>query len=446
MQLTRNIALDVTPGQFDYLNPACGTSRRVWSWALGKWSRQYAAGQEPNAGVLGKRFSSTKYNDLQWLDESAQPWLLGIHRGAHVQPFANPAKAWNRFFADIKCGKPVHESQPKKGRCDDGFYLARDKFSVNGRSIRLPKVGEVAMMETLRFDAKILGETVARTANRRFVARQAEVPDTQFCRARRACGVAGIDLGIKAASTCSSGVTMAAPKPLNAAPRRWKIRGRRISRKTEATKVDAGLAPRAKPSKGTRPTDSRNCRKSSATLVRLHARIANDRADFTRKSTTRICRQNQTVVSEELHVRGMLANGKLARAIRDVGVGVFRAPIGYRAKHYRIRLVVAGRCYLSSRLCSVCDRKKESLTLKDRKWTCPQCGTHRGRDVSSDLNSQRLATASALPMVSLSGNRGTTAETVSAVAWKVTLVRYECGQQDASGQEKNHAHLRALSW
>ena len=89
--------------------------------------------------------------------------------------------------------------------------------------------------------------------------------------------------------------------------------------------------------------------------------------------------------------------------------------------------------------------ENESLTLKDRKWTCPQCGTHHDRYVSAALNSQRLATATALPMASPSSSGGATAETVSAVAGKVTPVRYECGQHDASGQEKNRAYLRALS-
>ena len=180
-------------------------------------------------------------------------------------------------------------------------------------------------------------------------------------------------------------------------------------------------------------------------LARLHARIANIRAYFTHKLTTRICRENQAVVIEDLHVKGMLANDKLARTISDVGFGMFRLQIDYKAKRYSSRLIIADRWYPSSRLCSVCDWKNEALTLEDREWTCPQCGTRHDRDFNAAINLKRLATATALPVASPSRNGGAAAETVSVAAGKVTPVRYECGLQDTSGQEKNRAHLRALS-
>ena len=446
MQLTHRIALCPTPEQTGYFARACGTARRVWNWALSEWNKRYASGQKPNAMALKKQFNAIKYSDPQWLDENAQPWLKTIHRDAHAQPFAHLAKAWNRFFTDIKAGKPAHEPQFKKrGRCRDSFYVANDKFSVKDSGIRLPKIGEVAMTEALRFSGKILGATVSRTADRWFVAVQVEVPDAMFYRPRQGNGVEGIDLGIKSAATLSSGETIDAPKPLRAALRRLKIRGRRVSRKVEAAKAAAGFASQARLPKGTRLAVSNNRKKSSATLARLHARVANIRADFTHKLTTRLCRESQAVVIEDLHVKGMLANDKLARAISDVGFGMFRSQIEYKAKRYGTRLIVADRWYPSSRLCSVCDWKNEALTLSDREWTCPQCGTHHDRDHNAALNLQRLATVTALPVASPTGNGGATAGMVPAAAGEVTPVRCECGHQDTSGQEKNRAHLRAPS-
>lgn len=444
--MTHRIALCPTPEQADYFARACGTARRVWNWALDEWNKQYAAGQKPHAMALKKQFNAIKYSDPQWLDENGQPWLKTLHRDAHAQPFAHLAKAWSRFFTDIKNGKPAYEPQfKKKGRCRDSFYVANDKFSVSDQTIRLPKIGDVAMTEALRFEGRILGATVSRTADRWFVAVQVEVPDAQFYRQRTADEIQGIDLGIKAAATLSNGESVEAPKPLKAALRRLKIRGRRVSRKIEASKITAGFAPKARLPKGTRLPVSNNRTKSAAALARLHARIANIRADFTHKLTTRLCRENQTVVIEDLHVKGMLANEKLALAISDVGFGMFRSQIEYKAKRYGTRLVIADRWYPSSRLCSVCDWKNEGLTLKDREWTCPQCGTHHDRDQNAALNLKRLATATALPVASPSGNGGAAPGRVPGVAGKVTPVRYECGQQDTSGQEKNRAHLRALS-
>jgi len=446
MQLTHKIALYPDPEQVDYFKRACGTARRVWNWALAEWNKQYAAGGRPNAMALKKQFNAIKYTDPQWLDENSRPWLQDIHRDAHAQPFRNLAKAWERFFTDIKDGKEAHEPRlKKKGRCRDSFYVANDKFSLDGKTIRLPRIGEVAMTEELRFAGKILGATVSRAADRWFVAIQVDVPDAQFYRRRTSHDVNGVDLGIKAAATISNGEVVEAPKPLKASLRRLKIRDRRLSRKLEAAKDAAGFGRHANLPKGTRLPVSNNRQKSAATLARLHARIANIRADFTHKLTTRLCRENQALVIEDLNVKGMLENEKLARSISDVGFGTIRSQLEYKAKRYRTRLMIADRWYPSSRLCSVCGWKNEALTLRDRKWVCGDCGAHHDRDINAALNLKRLATETALPVASPSSNGGAATGIVSVVVGKVTPVRYDAGQQDTSGQEKNCAHIRVLS-
>jgi putative transposase len=446
MQRTHKIALCPTPEQVDYFKRACGTARRVWNWALNEWNKQYAAGGKPNAMALKKQFNAIKYTDPQWLDENGRPWLQDIHRDAHAQPFRNLANAWERFFADLKKGKEAHEPRlKKKGRCRDSFYVANDKFRLDGKTICLPKIGDVAMTEELRFKGKILGATVSRTADRWFVAIQVEVPDAQCYRRRTSHEVNGIDLGVKAAATISNGEVIEAPKPLNAALRRLKIRGRRLSRKLEAAKEMAGFGRHARLPKGTRLPVSNNRQKSAATLARLHARLANLRADVTHKLTTRLCRENQAFVIEDGNVKGMLANERLARAISDVGFGVFRSQLEYKAKRYGTHLIIADRWYPSSRLCSFCGWKNEALTLSDREWVCAECGKHHDRDLNAALNLKRLATVTALPVASPTSNGGAATERVSVAVGKVTPVRYDGGQQDTSGQEEKCAHFCALS-
>jgi putative transposase len=421
MQLTHKIALNPTPEHVEYFARACGTARRVWNWALDEWNKQYAAGQRPNAMALKKQFNAIKYEQF--------PWLKGIHRDAHSQPFSYLGKAWNRFFSDIKAGNKAHEPQfKKKGRSRDSFYVANDKFSVTGQTIRLPKIGEVPMRERMRFAGKILGATVSRTADKWFVAIQVEVADDVFYRHRTAHGVVGVDLGVKAAATMSTGETIAAPKPLKAALRRLRIRSRRLSRKVETAKVQAGVASRARLPKGAHLPISNNRKKSAATLARLHARIANVRADFNHKLTTNLCRNNQAVVIENLNVKGMMANDKLARAISDVGFGMFRSLMEYKAKRYGTRLILADRWYPSSRLCSVCGWKNESLTLRDRQWACCECGTHHDRDHNAAINLKRLATATALPVANSTGNGDAASGMFPEAAGKVTPVRNEGGQ------------------
>jgi putative transposase len=445
MQLTHKIALCPTPAQVDYFKRACGTARRVWNWALNEWNKQYASGGKPNAMALKKQFNAIKYTDPQWLDEKGRPWLRDIHRDAHSQPFAYLDKAWKRYFADIKAGKKAHAPRfKKKGRCRDSFYVANDKFHLDGKTIRLPKIGEVTLAEALRFRGKILGATVSRTADRWFVAIPVEVADAQFYRRRTSHEVSGVDLGVKAAVAISNGKVVEAPQPLKAALRRLKICSRRLSRKLEAAKEAAGLGRRTCLPKGTRLPVSNNRQKSAATLARLPARLANLRADFTHKLTTRLCRENQALVIEDLNVKGMLGNKKLARAMSDVGFRKFRSQMEYKARRYGTRLMIADRWYPSSRLCSVCGWKNEALTLRDRQWVCGECGAHHDRDLNAARNLKRLATETALPVASPSSNGGATAGRVPAVAGKVTPVRDELAVGH-SGQEENRAHFCALS-
>jgi putative transposase len=214
---------------------------------------------------------------------------------------------------------------------------------------------------------------------------------------------------------------MALKKQFNAS----KFRGRRLSHKLEAAKEMAGYGRHACLPKGTRLPVSNNRQKSAATLARLHARLANRRADFTHKLTTRLCRENQALGIEDLNVKGMLANERLARAISDVGFGVFCSQLEYRY--------------------AVCGWKNEALTLRDREWVCAECGAHHDRDLNAALNLKRLATETALPVASPTSNGGAATERVSVAVGKVTPVRYDGGQQDTSGQEEKCAHFCALS-
>jgi putative transposase len=256
-------------------------------------------------------------------------------------------------------------------------------------------------------------------------------------------GVTAVDLGVSAAATLSSGEKMAAPRPLKAALRRLRIRHRRQSRKVAAAKRLAGIAGPIP--KGTRLPVSANRNKGARTLARLHARITRVRKDFMHKLTTRLCRENQAVVIEDLNVRGMLANVRLARAIADVGFYEFRRQLYYKAERYGTTLVLADRWYPSSKLCSCCGTRYDELSLSERTWTCDYCGAQHDRDVNAAINLQRLATGvlaaqSALPVASLAATPGTAADMGSAGGGKVTPVRHEHSQQDGSGQEQNDAH------
>lgn len=175
MLLSHSIRLEASTEQRDYFAGAAGTARKVWNWALAEWLRQEASGQRPNAMALKKQFNAIKYVHPDWCDAAGNPWLRTIHRDAHAQPFAHLARAWSRHVeqrrTNNQAGRPTFK---KKGRCRDTFYVANDKFRIEGRSIVLPKVGRVMLAEALRFSGKIMGANVSREADHWYVAVQVD--------------------------------------------------------------------------------------------------------------------------------------------------------------------------------------------------------------------------------------------------------------------------------
>ena len=157
MQLTHRIALMPSAAQEAYFRCAAGCARFVWNYALAEWNRLYAAGEQPNAMAIKRAFNRVKYDRF--------PWMSAIHRDAHAQPFAHLAKAWARFFADLRAGAQIapdglqerrrlrqaarklayKPTFKKKGRVRDSFYVANDRFMLvdaQGQpAIRLPRAG-----------------------------------------------------------------------------------------------------------------------------------------------------------------------------------------------------------------------------------------------------------------------------------------------------------------
>jgi putative transposase len=113
--------------------------------------------------------------------------------------------------------------------------------------------------------------------------------------------------------------------------------------------------------------------------------VANERADFTHKLSTTLIKTHQAVCIEDLNVRG-LARTKLAKSVADAAMGMVRRQLEYKGRWYGVHVVVVDRFYPSTQLCHVCGFKNEALTLADRMWTCPICGSVHDRDINAALN------------------------------------------------------------
>lgn len=351
MILAHRIALDPTPAQRAYFVRAAGTVRFTWNWALAEWERRHAAGEKPTGATLKVAFNAIKYD--------AFPWLKDIHRDAHAQPFANLQQAYMAFFA----GTARRPTFKKKGQCRDSFYVANDKLRLEGQRVRLPVVGWVRLRESLRFAGKVMGAVVSREADRWFVSVQVDVG--AYRRPRTGDGEVGVDLGLTAFATLSTGETATAPKPLRRMLRRLRLRQRSLSRRVKGSK---------------------NREKQRRKVARVHARVKNIRADFCHQLTSRLCRENQAVGVETLAVANLLRNRTLARAIADVAWGEMLRQFAYKGPLYGCEVVTAPAFYPSTKRCHRCGLVKDEMSLAERAYHCEGCGLVCDRDVNAALN------------------------------------------------------------
>ena len=349
--LSHCIALVPAAAQEVLLRQAVGVSRFTFNWALAEWQRQYRAGEKPNDAALRRQLNSIKRQQF--------PWMLLVPKSVPQQAIKNCGAAFQRFFK--KQGR--YPKFKKKGvrdsaRLDNG----PGTFEFDGKRVRLPVIGWVKLREQLRFSGKALSATVRRVADRWFVCVPVEVELSEPACENQAA--VGIDLGVSTAATLSNGEKLPGPKALEAHLERLQRLSRWHSRMHKG---------------------SNNRRKSAMRLARLHARVSNARQDWLHQTTTRLLHEFSVIGIEDLNVRGMLANHKLARKIADIGFHEFRRQLGYKAKLYSAELVTASRWFPSSKMCSVCGRIREDLPLSAREWTC-ECGAVHDREINAAKN------------------------------------------------------------
>ena len=198
----------------------------------------------------------------------------------------------------------------------------------------------------------------------------------------------GIDMGINRLATMSDGTHLANPHHFEAAYPKMRRAQRVLSRRLRARKARAAVLPRSLSKEERRVAlgSARNIEKARIRVGRIHAYIADGRRDALHKFSMRLVRENQTICLEDLNVKGMLQNRKLARAISDTSWSELRRQLEYKCRWYGRTLVVVDRFFPSSKTCNACGHLLASLPWSVREWKCPACGTSHDRDVNAARN------------------------------------------------------------
>jgi len=378
-------ALDLTPCQERACRSHAGAARFAWNWGLAKCKERYEAqGRWYSAAELHKAWNAQKKADpaLTWWTENSKCFYQEAFRDLEraLRDFVTSRQGRR---AGRRLGFPRFK---KRGRCRDSFRFGTGVMRCTGKTVTLPRLGTIAAHESTRKlvrrldngTARILSATVSRTAQRWFVSFTVEVERASPGRPGLPHSAIGVDLGVKTLLTgvddTGKVVTVPGPKPLRTSLRRLRRASRAHSRKR---------------------LRSANRAKAAARLARVHARVANVRADALHKATSAIAQRYETAVAEDLNVHGMVRNRRLARAIHDAGFGQALRMLDYKTARNGGRLIKAGRWFPSSRTCSGCGAVKTKLTLSERMYVCDICGVVLDRDVNAAVNLLKLAASGA---------------------------------------------------
>ena len=177
-----------------------------------------------------------------------------------------------------------------------------------------------------------------------------------------------MDVGISPLAVESDGACWENPNALDKELRSLRHWNRRLSRRAEG---------------------SGGYRKAQCRIARLHKRIADIRADCHHKLSKAVVEKYSRLGIESLNVSGMLKNGRLSRHLSDAALGSLLEQVRYKAEQYGTEIVMAGRFYPSSRICSACGLKNENLSLSDKRWVC-KCGVQHDRDLNAAINLKNL--------------------------------------------------------
>lgn len=345
------IRLYPTPTQQQRLAVQFGCARWVWNNALELIQRTY---RETGKGI--------GYYDLQnRLPKLKQKfeWLTDADSQALQCSLRNLAAAFQNFFekrAKYPRFKKKHQGQSIQ-------YPQRVK--LDGSRIYLPKVGWVKCVVHRNIVGKVKTVTVSRNPCGQFYASILTDNEMRMPPVSTDGKAIGLDVGLLDLAVTSDGSKFTNPRHLKAAECNLKRKQRKLSRKV----------------KGSNSRD-----KARRLVARAHQRVSDARRDHLHNLSRRIVNDNQVIIVEDLHVKGMVKNHNLAEAISDAGWGTLTRFIEYKCERDGKAFIRTNRWFPSSKTCSGCGHVCDKMGLKVRHWTCSHCGACHDRDVNAAKN------------------------------------------------------------
>ena len=311
-----------------------------------------------------KNYPAQYKKEFEWLQEVDSLALSKVER--HLQ------KAYQSFFKN-GTGFPKFK---KKGQRDS--YTTNNQkgtVAITNNTVKLPKIGHISAKFPNKINGLIKSATISRTPSGKYYV--SLLVKTIATLLPKTHSNIGIDLGLTDFIVLSDGTKVANPKFLSKLQHKL-ARAQKILAKRRAV---AEVANR-------KLSDSRNYQKQKFKVAKVYEKITNSRTDFLHKLSFNLIKNHDVIAIEDLNVKGMVKNHKLAKAISDSSWSTFTTMLAYKAQWYGKTLVKIDRWYPSSKTCSGCNHllTKAELPLSLRSWDCPSCLQINDRDINASIN------------------------------------------------------------
>ena len=360
-----------TETQKVFLARSFGSARFIYNYALGRIQSERKAGT--------KIYVSHIIADLPMLKKTPElAWMGEVSSVLFQQSLRHLDKAYNDAFNPERKQK-MPSFKKKTG--EQSFTLTRNAFQLVGTTLTIAKCDyPLKVIWSRPLPAAPSSLTIIKnTSGQYFVSFVIEV-DVQPLPSLDT--INALDLGIRDFATCSDGTVIPNPRFLEQMELRLVSLQRLYSRKYEHAKTHGKI----KNIRGKEVViQSQTMRNLQGKICKLHLRIKNKRNDFLKQWASRLVHENQVIVLEDLNVRGMVKNSRLAKRIKNMGWGVFRRMIQHQCDKLGRYLVVVNRFFPSSKLCHACGYKFAALKAQ-KHWICPCCGVVHDRDSNAAAN------------------------------------------------------------
>jgi len=340
--------------QKNLINQTLGCCRLIYNKGLAMRNEAYQNGDK-----IGYSQTSAMLTELKKSEDFA--FLKTVDSIALQQSLRDLDRGFVNFFqkrASHPVFKSKHDNHQSYRTINQG-----DNIRIVGKHIKLPKLGYVKVRQSMEI-GHINNVTVERTPTGKYFA----VLNVEFEPVPKpnSGGKIGIDVGIKEFYSDSNGNMVPNPKHLEKSMRKLIREQRRLSRKEKG---------------------SSNRNKQRVKVALVHEKITNQRNDFLQKESTMLIRENQTICIEDLKVKNMMSNHRLAKAIASVSWSKFFDMLEYKATWYGNDIIRIPTMYPSSQTCSCCGYKNPLVkNLAVRNWECPECHTKHNRDTNAGIN------------------------------------------------------------